>query len=697
MTEFYLPCLSASVQYDRAVGYFTSGGLAAAARGIAALIKNGGRMRLVASPMLSEHDYNEIQAGYQKRAEEIIETRVIEVLDSIPHELVEEKVGSLAWLVSVGRLDIKLAYSQAGPDPGIYHEKTGIFYDSADNIVAFSGSPNETRGGLISNFENIDVFTSWSGTRDEKRVRVKVSDFEQLWMNRTRGLTVIPFPDAARRKLIALRPNSEPTFNFGSSVGAVFIPKKPLIEMRAYQEAAIEAWRKNELKGILSMATGTGKTLTSLKAIEPLLDKGWLIIITVPSLLLLEQWGSIIEWAYPNSLIVKCSGRHSSWRKHVFDAVNAKKLMSGKAVTPNRPLFIIATLGTAHKIDFKSIVFDNWGLSHLCLIVDEVHQSGSRMHSHLLDLKAEARLGLSATPKRDWDPIGWKKILDFFDSIVYDYPLSQAIREGWLSEYDYYVHFVYLAEDELDQYRKLSKSMQKKLAELLSRNPSFASIPSLLRFIELHGSDREQDLCGAVERLMMNRAKVLKLAKSKAVKTMDILDSEKFESCIVYCHDRNQLDEIAGLADTAGCSIGIYHSGLSQETRRTILHHFKMGHTKILIAIRCLDEGVDIPKTEGAILVASDRSRRQFVQRRGRLLRPYEDKIARIHDVFVMPISDWGAQDNNLSEIERSILECELSRAAIFAQDARNRSEVEQVLSSIQSRLELDLSSLETH
>ncbi|RLI53983.1 MAG: hypothetical protein DRP09_14305, partial [Candidatus Thorarchaeota archaeon] len=441
--------------------------------------------------------------------------------------------------------------------------------------------------------------------------------------------------------------------------------------LREYQQVAIQAWYDHEMRGIISMATGTGKTLVALRAAEMLSKDGWTTLVAVPTRILQDQWIAAIKDVIPGARVIGCSSQFSGWEHFLHDALNASRLAYSLGKTDVKPLFVVATLATAHKSEFKRIVYDNWELERLFIIVDEVHRAGSDMYSHVFDLKAYARMGLSATPKRDWDPEGWSKILDYFGNVVYEYTLAQAVHDGWLSEYEYYVHFETLLPNEQSQYKKLYASTQRTLASLLSRYPAAKSIPALLHQMEMSGTLEDRELGRALQSLLIRRARILKQASKKISRAVDIIDEQDFESCIVYCDDTEQLERIARECEQHGQSIGMYHSGLSSEERLLVMKHFEEGHTRILLAIRCLDEGVDIPRTEGAIMVASDRSKRQFIQRRGRLLRPYKDKVARIHDIFIMPF-EIDECPTVLSDIERAIIEVELSRALTFAQNARN-------------------------
>ncbi len=188
VTDFYVPCLAQSRLYRRAAGYFTSYGLAVAAKGIAQLIRTGGKLQLVVSPFLTEADIKAMEAGYQTR-EQVLRGAVFRDIENAESELIRHRLSALAWLISVGGLDVKLAF-RVDPETdrirsGIFHEKIGIFSDDKNNHVAFTGSQNETESGLLENFESIDVFCSW---RDpEARVARKLQAFGKLWSDETSG------------------------------------------------------------------------------------------------------------------------------------------------------------------------------------------------------------------------------------------------------------------------------------------------------------------------------------------------------------------------------------------------------------------------------------------------------------------------------------------------------------------------------
>ena len=296
--DFYVPCMKRSCLYRRAVGYFTSHGLSYAAKGVAHLISNGGQIRLLASPILSEEDVTAIERGYEAR-QETLKRVAARSFSDVHSNLVLDRLNALSWLVESGALEIKLALrvDDAGRlRRGIFHEKMGIFSDEEGLSVAFSGSANETEGGLIENFEAIDVFWSWEDPVG--RVSAKIDRFERLWANETKGLEVIDFTEATADLLKQFRhsetphkdPEEAPTGEVETTLDIPAIPDG--IQLRDYQEEAIRNWFKNNGRGTFKMATGSGKTITALWLVVTLYEKFSLqaLIIVCPYRHLVSQW-----------------------------------------------------------------------------------------------------------------------------------------------------------------------------------------------------------------------------------------------------------------------------------------------------------------------------------------------------------------------------------------------------------------------
>jgi hypothetical protein len=320
VNDFYIPCLSRSTRYDRAVGYFTAEGLSLAARGIAELIKNGGTMRLVVGALLIEEDREQLLQGYLERLSKSCETSLEKQLRDIGDETIKRRIASLSWLVSNSRLEVKVAIKV---DPsgkikrGIYHEKMGVFTDSRGNRVAFSGSSNETPGGLIDNFESNDVYSSWRPA-EESRVDKKAANFYKLWNDQTQGAKVLDFTRSVQDKLLPFRPITSPEFdpedNRVSPPTNVALSK---LEPKAFQLTTLSRWQENGFRGILSMATGTGKTFTAVKSVETFVPQEAMTTILLPGKEIADQWQNEILRELPGSRILQCHSQAPDELWHV--------------------------------------------------------------------------------------------------------------------------------------------------------------------------------------------------------------------------------------------------------------------------------------------------------------------------------------------------------------------------------------------
>jgi hypothetical protein len=445
ISDFYVPCFKESTAYWRAVGYFTSQGLLLAAKGLAEFLKHGGRMHLVASPWLDEEDVEALVKGYEAR-EEIVQRAMLRPFDELAavdiSGLLRHRLECLAWLVAEERLEIKLALPLTkllAGERGIYHEKVGLFFDQQGNTVAFTGSPNETLGGLVSNFESIDVFWSWDDPH--QRVQRKVENFRRLWENQTPKLVVLNFPEAARERLVRLRPPTMPSIDMERGLEDVlrYISEDTEVDGYArskpharkalwpHQQAAIAAWEEHERSGLVSMATGSGKTLTALGAAErcPSLQ---LLVIAVPRTNLVEQWAEVVRenTQLPEPVLVHET--YAIWQERLFS-----RLRAATASGWRRSVVVIGTMRSLSGERFRSVLTDAGMPPQSLVIVDEVHNAGAPMYREILDARYAWRLGLSATPARHFDEEGTSCIYAYFGTLVYVYNLEQALADGLLS------------------------------------------------------------------------------------------------------------------------------------------------------------------------------------------------------------------------------------------------------------------------
>jgi DNA phosphorothioation system restriction enzyme len=624
-------------------------------------------MQLVVSPHLEPDDVNALQSALD-HPDEALCSIVSRSLGAIEEGLVRDRLNTLAWLAAAGLLEIKLALRlNSGGDltRGIFHEKTGLFTDATGNHVAFAGSANETAGGLLENFESIKVFCSWKDS--EGRIQEEIDNFQALWDDTTPGLRVIDFSKIGRELLERYRDPSRPPL--GLSLSIVQDPttiefKPPLgLELRPYQVEAIRAWSKAGGKGIFAMATGAGKTLTSLMLASKVAEKNHplVVIIVCPFINLCRQW--IREIATFGVLAVPCFEGRERWQDELEEGYQRL------SVSLSQVHIMVVTNAT-----FTSDAFQNrirprvvsGGVHHL-LIADEVHNLGAEQGKQALLDGITMRLGLSATPERHYDPVGTKAVLDYFGGIVSEYPLSQAIADGRLCPYRYYPIPVELTDSEADAYEEITL----KLARML------------------HGRDDEEMQQG-VMRLLIKRARLLGAANNKITALDHVLAAlpEPPRQALFYCGDGRTTDAITDdevrqilavsrlLGEKHGLRVRNFTFREKTQDREEILRDLTSGFLDGVVAIRCLDEGIDLPDLRMGFLLASSTNPRQFVQRRGRLLRNAQGKNrAIIYDFIVSPPDLGGRLDDEGFNMERRFFQRELGRIVEFCRMAQNGPE----------------------
>jgi DNA phosphorothioation system restriction enzyme len=605
-------------------------------------------MQLVVSPYLEPDDVAALQAAASNPADALRAIAARSLAD-IEDALTKDRLNALAWLAAAGLLEIKLALrldARGGFARGIFHEKTGIFTDRDSNHVAFAGSSNETAGGLVENFESIKVFCSW---RDQEgRVQEEIDNFEALWDNETPGLRVMEFSEAGKVLLERFRDLDKPpaglTLDRVAEPGAnaEFRPPKGF-ELRPYQVDAIRAWSKAGGKGIFAMATGSGKTPTALTLASKVAEKNrpLVLIVVCPYINLCRQW--LREMAAFGLRPVACFEGKDRWQAELEEGY--QRLSVGLSQVHA----IVATNATFQSESFQTRIRPRVATSavHHLLIADEVHNLGAEQMREALPEGIALRLGLSATPERHYDPVGTKAVLDYFGDIVYEYPLSLAIADGRLCRYRYYPIPVELTEAETDAYEEITA----KLGKFFSKG------------------DGDSELHQGAMRLLIKRARLLAGAENKLAALDRVIASlpESPKKALFYCGDGRTTDAITDeevrqiqavsrlLGERHGLRVRNFTFRESTEEREEILRDLTSGFLDGVVAIRCLDEGIDLPDLRMGFLLASSTNPRQFVQRRGRLLRNSPGKNrAIIYDFFVQPPDLGGKLDDGGFNMERS-------------------------------------------
>lgn len=665
--EFYVPCLAESVRYDRAVGYFTSAALTLVTRGLVPFLENAGRMRLVASPHLDPDDVAAIKTGYERR-ESLAERRLLEALDELPQAQRE----LLAWMVAHELLDVRVALPKDMEGGGLFHEKLGLFYDASDEFVAFTGSANETLNGLRVNFEQIDVFPSWETSVRSRALR-KQAHFEALWADKVPFLDVMDFPQAVRERLLESCPARRPTaVKTASGVTQEAATPQGGRVLRDYQKQAIREWFKADGRGLLEMATGSGKTFTALSLLGKLHEqvKSLCVVIVCPYVHLVEQWAE--EMRGMDYAPQMCYEARASWTPAANESVQA--LLSGA-----RPLVCFLTTGaTFSKTAFQSLL-QQLPPDTTLLIGDEVHNLGSRTALASLSEGVRYRLGLSATPERWFDEEGTTGLKAYFGNVVYQFTLCDALAAGCLTPYYYHPVLVELTAEEEAEYHQLSA----QIARLSARG--------------------DADEPGSyLKMLLLKRARLIGAAAEKLPRLRQLLKERPFTShTLLYCGDgtteedatgetMRQIEAALGLLGELGYRAHRFTAAEGREERMHLLRQFESQALQALVAIRCLDEGVDVPATHQAYILASTTNPRQSIQRLGRVLRRAPGKeSAEIYDFLVVPAQDPSGLPDEVFNVERNLLRRELQRAKQFAELARNGPHAMDALLDFQQRYHL--------
>lgn len=638
ISQFYAPCLSTANQYRRAVGYFRSSIYSIIGPAVLAFAKRGGTVFLVCSPELTIEDQEGIATGYATRERLAFERVEAEIDMLLADPKSEWRVRVLATLIATGRMEVRIALRP--PSHGLYHEKIGIFTDSNGSTVSFIGSANESWSGWHAhgNFESIEVFCSWRDDGERTRAARHLLNFDKLWSGTTPDVLTLPFPEAARRKLCMKAATSIEEAERDAADMWQNQPDPEKRKLLPHQRSAIEAWIAQGKMGVFEHATGSGKTFTALEAARPHIELGLPVLILLPSDLLLKQWTKEVKEEFVEAAVVLAGGGNDRWKE-------PGRLRRFSAPSPIAGRFILATMQTAATDAFRQAL---WQGDHLMIIADEVHQIGSPFNSQSLSIDSGARLGLSATPQRYGDPEGTTRIFDYFGPVVPPpITLADAVASGRLVEYIYHPHAIRLNAEEADDWKALTKSIRFEMAK--------------------SSKDSNSGLTDKAKMLLIRRSRIAKKAAAKAPLAARILEEwfEEGQGWLIYCEDADHLASTMAEIRKIGANPIEYHSNM-EGNRAATLDWFRR-YGGVLVSIKCLDEGVDIPSVSHAIILASSQNPRQFIQRRGRVLRKSEGKqFATIHDAIVVPI---GLEDE---PEQGSLLRSEFLRAIEFSKSSLN-------------------------
>ena len=661
--EVLIPGFKNATAVDCMAGFFSSQILASLAPGLATYINTSQeRFRLVISPLLRPEDKMAIEEGV--KSSETVITEFFEGFVVTEDLLEQHTLKCLSWLLRTGRIEIRIALME----DALFHPKVWLFR-SRDDVLAAHGSSNMTYAGIRKNIEQIAISKSWEDqTQDQITARFR-DQFERLWCNEEENCVVIELPQAVRDQLLHsysydLPPTEEDLRTLyrrvKDSSEPYVLPRvaRPRFEIPshlqftegpfAHQGKAVTAWCASGHRGVLEMATGSGKTITSMICAHRLYEeqKPLLIVVAAPYIPLIEQWCDEIA---PFGLVPVNLTTVGGATKRASELQRLRRrlrtgLSNIEVVVVSHDILCTPEFGAAIK------TFDCVRL----LIADEVHNLGRQNFISNPPEFFDYRLGLSATPIRQYDEEGTEALFGFFGSVVFRFRLEEAIGRC-LVEYDYYVHPVYLTNTEMDEWFDLTGKI-KQNAWRSERNKPDEYLSKLLR----------------------DRRALLETASGK-ISTLKILLNEEdtggLRHTLVYTSDKGpkQLEKVNQLLLDRNI---LFHQLTAQETvsrdqTKRIIKSFQDGEIQVLTAKRVLDEGINIPQICKAFILASTTVERQWVQRRGRLLRTCS-VIAKthsvIHDLLALPPN----MEDGLDPDARTLVRSELRRVQEFAKLARN-------------------------
>jgi len=677
--DFFVPSLSACVSYQRAVGYFSLAVLLNTPTALSQIIERDGKVELIFGKLVSAADFEAIQHSSLDPWEGTEVPSFEAMIDEQKGSLLEYRIRMLAWLFKAGRLEMKVAIRPEG----LFHQKIGILRDRFGDAVSFSGSMNETISALDPryNSEEITVFKSWKEGQGEY-VQNHQRIFDTLWSGYTGSSTIVAsIPEALEAGLnfVSEQFPEKPTieaenekvrelflYRSGALRSRPGVPEcfngKPF-EMRDHQMAAIRSWASNSYNGILELATGAGKTVTALYAATRLIEQneGMALVVAVPYQDLADQWCR--ELAIFNIHALQCYGSRADWEHEFKSYLNRNR---GQQKEFLAIVVVNKTLKTEHFQDLASQLDP----SRLIFIGDECHHHSSEGYVEKMLPGSKFRIGLSATPFHYLDEERNDRLRAIYDRSVFTYTLADAVRDRVLTPYEYHPIPVELTLPESAEYLELSD----QIARL---------------FVQSKGS-KDKQANQRLTSLLMRRSRLIGSAANKLPALDNLLEEQKRVDpySLFYCGDgRTQIepddldDDPEGVDDISvkqrhavsqllaarGVRVSPFTSEENRLQRREILRRFKEGETEALVAIRCLDEGIDVPACRTAYLLASSRNPRQFVQRRGRILRRSEGKeFAKIYDFVVVLPEEYVSSSQDASDF----LKNELGRVADFAQNS---------------------------
>ena len=722
------------------LGFFSSSAINVLADGFASFLYNGGRMNLIVNDILTEQDKAAIANGKLDTPIPFFDISDIENLKNTLSERDAHFFECLAWLIRNNRLEIRIVAPKDGI--GISHTKTGIFSDGV-NKVGFDGSCNFSRSALIDNIESLTAFCDWDGNPASATIDKIKGEFELVFCGKDENVVFVPIdkvktrivesfkdkelkdlledeyriiqqdianktlPKSVIKALDKAKNKVEIEIEKTKKQGETVVPidfGKPRFPYesgpREYQKQAFENWKANNQKGLFAMATGTGKTITSLNCLLEIYKRNgyYKALILVPTITLVNQWEQECG-KFHFSNVIKVYSKNSEWRSRIERLQMVEEYK--KAKEPSQNFIIISTYASFTRSNVFDIL-NGFERSKVLLIADEAHNMGSpTIMKRLGDINYLRRIGLSATPERQFDVDTNRKLFRFFgaeNQYTYEYSMEEAIENGVLCRYFYYPHLVRLTDDEFEKYVELSLKISKYFnfnTSSFDKKDDVLMGLLLARKRIVHKAANKLDVFNQIitERYRKNgNLKYSLVYVPEGIKPDYFGDSDVFDKTEQISDDSDAdrlIDEYTEAITKLDKFVTVkkFVSGLKD--RDKILDDFASGKLQVLTSMKCLDEGVDVPRSELAIFCASTGNPRQFIQRRGRILRKHPDKfMAEIHDLVVAPEVTPGSDSFRM---ERALLKGELMRVRNFSLLSENPSYSQLELKSVMDHYGLNM------
>lgn len=707
---FFSEGLCNATSFNLKLGFFSSSAISLLSDGFAEFLYNGGRMRMVINDILSPEDKEAIKNGLS--ASPFVPALDLNNLESIKEALDERGIHffeCLSWLIRQGRIGIKIIAPKGGQ--GISHFKCGYFAD-ATNKVAFEGSCNFSRTALLENNESISIFCDWDSISDSRRANSFVDDFECTFSGNDDTVQYLDANDLKLRivgafKSKEIRQLLEDERSMINNQEKKSLPNTVMLSLqrarnkvekaiekekrknhvivdtahphfpftsgpRPYQEEAFKNWKANGQKGLFAMATGTGKTITALNCLLEIYNSRhyYKALILVPTVTLVDQWKEECgKFGFLHVLTV--SNKNKEWRKEIANLLLLEKT---DPTQEQHSYIIIATYASFSRENiFTDLV--SFPRKKLLLIADEAHNMGANsIKNKMKGIHYARRIGLSATPDRQFDDEGNAAIRHFFGAeskYTFEFSMKEAIEKGFLCRYYYYPHLVRLTDSEMADYLEISKKLAKMFnfhSGKFTKNDDILTALLLKRKRIVH---KAVNKLGVFREIINDRFQKTGNLKYTLVYVPEgnVTDADNADNFDASSSDDDYtlhlIDTYTSVIRDVSPQTTVMRFTSDTQDRKQILEQFATGELEVLTSMKCLDEGVDVPRSELAVFCASTGNPRQFIQRRGRILRRHPDKHnAVIHDLVVAPEVDENSSSFNM---ERSLLGGELKRVRNFA------------------------------